>query len=257
MRSKPDEDIQPDEDEMAMANAVMQVAQKKLISQVNGTWSGVGSGLTTVWGGILLFCDGETYAEIVQVSQRCQWHTVVVHSVGPLWTEGTSGSTVCCKNETLRLDLWSLLVLEGPVGVIRNAFPLKQWSYARLNLFHGSLIGKAFEHNNVFWCTFWQFAFSVRIDWLGDVSWKTPLRLKAHAHTCSVRAGLIAVVPLLWSGNSSRVGRSSNHRVASPLLHRVTVLALFKGSKEELCRKYHPNNHITEVFNGAEEDPSS
>ncbi|XP_009467862.1 PREDICTED: condensin-2 complex subunit D3 [Nipponia nippon] len=34
MRSKPDEDIQPDEDEMAMANAVMQVAQKKLISQV-------------------------------------------------------------------------------------------------------------------------------------------------------------------------------------------------------------------------------
>ncbi|NXR04923.1 CNDD3 protein, partial [Sagittarius serpentarius] len=34
MRSKPDEDIQPDEGEMAMANAVMQVAQKKLISQV-------------------------------------------------------------------------------------------------------------------------------------------------------------------------------------------------------------------------------
>ncbi|KAM6312472.1 condensin-2 complex subunit D3 [Podargus strigoides] len=34
MRSKPDEDFQPDEDEMAMANAVMQVAQKKLISQV-------------------------------------------------------------------------------------------------------------------------------------------------------------------------------------------------------------------------------
>ncbi|NWY61556.1 CNDD3 protein, partial [Chionis minor] len=34
MRSKPDEDIQLDEDEMAMANAVMQVAQKKLISQV-------------------------------------------------------------------------------------------------------------------------------------------------------------------------------------------------------------------------------
>ncbi|XP_021231653.1 condensin-2 complex subunit D3 isoform X2 [Numida meleagris] len=34
MRSKPDEDIQPDEDEMAMANAVMQAAQKKLISQV-------------------------------------------------------------------------------------------------------------------------------------------------------------------------------------------------------------------------------
>ncbi|NXT24846.1 CNDD3 protein, partial [Syrrhaptes paradoxus] len=34
MRSKPDEDLQPDEDEMAMANAVMQVAQKKLISQV-------------------------------------------------------------------------------------------------------------------------------------------------------------------------------------------------------------------------------
>ncbi|XP_066059755.1 condensin-2 complex subunit D3 isoform X2 [Chamaea fasciata] len=34
MRSKPEEDIQPDEDEMAMANAVMQVAQKKLISQV-------------------------------------------------------------------------------------------------------------------------------------------------------------------------------------------------------------------------------
>ncbi|NXD82346.1 CNDD3 protein, partial [Halcyon senegalensis] len=34
MRSKPDEDIQADEDEMAMANAVMQVAQKKLISQV-------------------------------------------------------------------------------------------------------------------------------------------------------------------------------------------------------------------------------
>ncbi|XP_054251547.1 condensin-2 complex subunit D3 [Indicator indicator] len=34
MRSKPDEDVQPDEDEMAMANAVMQVAQKKLISQV-------------------------------------------------------------------------------------------------------------------------------------------------------------------------------------------------------------------------------
>ncbi|NXJ10790.1 CNDD3 protein, partial [Odontophorus gujanensis] len=34
MRSKPDEDIQPDEDEMAIANAVMQAAQKKLISQV-------------------------------------------------------------------------------------------------------------------------------------------------------------------------------------------------------------------------------
>ncbi|XP_075772514.1 condensin-2 complex subunit D3-L [Pelodiscus sinensis] len=34
MRAKPDEDIQPDEDEMAMANAVMQAAQKKLISQV-------------------------------------------------------------------------------------------------------------------------------------------------------------------------------------------------------------------------------
>ncbi|NXG74102.1 CNDD3 protein, partial [Baryphthengus martii] len=34
MRSKPDEDIPADEDEMAMANAVMQVAQKKLISQV-------------------------------------------------------------------------------------------------------------------------------------------------------------------------------------------------------------------------------
>ncbi|NXY46534.1 CNDD3 protein, partial [Ceuthmochares aereus] len=34
MRSKPGEDIQPEEDEMAMANAVMQAAQKKLISQV-------------------------------------------------------------------------------------------------------------------------------------------------------------------------------------------------------------------------------
>ncbi|NXC74777.1 CNDD3 protein, partial [Anhinga anhinga] len=34
MRSKPEEDIQPDDDEMAMANVVMQVAQKKLISQV-------------------------------------------------------------------------------------------------------------------------------------------------------------------------------------------------------------------------------
>ncbi|NWH65606.1 CNDD3 protein, partial [Geococcyx californianus] len=34
MRSKPGEDIQPEEDEMAMANVVMQVAQKKLISQV-------------------------------------------------------------------------------------------------------------------------------------------------------------------------------------------------------------------------------
>ncbi|NXW65975.1 CNDD3 protein, partial [Eurystomus gularis] len=34
MRSKPDEDIQAEEDELAMANAVMQVAQKKLISQV-------------------------------------------------------------------------------------------------------------------------------------------------------------------------------------------------------------------------------
>ncbi|NXJ68595.1 CNDD3 protein, partial [Rostratula benghalensis] len=34
MRSKPEEDLQPDEDEMGMANAVMQVAQKKLISQV-------------------------------------------------------------------------------------------------------------------------------------------------------------------------------------------------------------------------------
>lgn len=37
MRSKPDEDIQADEDEMAVANAVMEAAQKKLISQVNGT----------------------------------------------------------------------------------------------------------------------------------------------------------------------------------------------------------------------------
>ncbi|NWU88406.1 CNDD3 protein, partial [Upupa epops] len=34
MRSQPETDIQPDLDEMAMANAVMQVAQKKLISQV-------------------------------------------------------------------------------------------------------------------------------------------------------------------------------------------------------------------------------
>ncbi|NXE24077.1 CNDD3 protein, partial [Ardeotis kori] len=34
MRSKPDEDVQPEEDEMAMASAVMQAAQKKLISQV-------------------------------------------------------------------------------------------------------------------------------------------------------------------------------------------------------------------------------
>ncbi|XP_064424706.1 condensin-2 complex subunit D3 [Latimeria chalumnae] len=34
MRSKPEEDIQVDDDEMAMASAVMQVAQKKLISQV-------------------------------------------------------------------------------------------------------------------------------------------------------------------------------------------------------------------------------
>ncbi|NWY02539.1 CNDD3 protein, partial [Nothoprocta ornata] len=34
MRSKPEDDVQPDEDEMAMANAVMQAAQKKLISQV-------------------------------------------------------------------------------------------------------------------------------------------------------------------------------------------------------------------------------
>ncbi|NXA51067.1 CNDD3 protein, partial [Nothocercus julius] len=34
MRSKPEDDMQPDEDEMAMANAVMQAAQKKLISQV-------------------------------------------------------------------------------------------------------------------------------------------------------------------------------------------------------------------------------
>ncbi|NWS73086.1 CNDD3 protein, partial [Crotophaga sulcirostris] len=34
MRAKPTEDIQPEEDEMAMANVVMQVAQRKLISQV-------------------------------------------------------------------------------------------------------------------------------------------------------------------------------------------------------------------------------
>uniref|UniRef100_A0A6J0TKZ6 Condensin-2 complex subunit D3 n=1 Tax=Pogona vitticeps TaxID=103695 RepID=A0A6J0TKZ6_9SAUR len=34
MRSRPEEDLQPEEDELAMANAVMQVAQKKLISQV-------------------------------------------------------------------------------------------------------------------------------------------------------------------------------------------------------------------------------
>ncbi|XP_062817414.1 condensin-2 complex subunit D3 isoform X2 [Anolis carolinensis] len=34
MRSRPEDDLQPDEDELAMANAVMQVAQKKLISQV-------------------------------------------------------------------------------------------------------------------------------------------------------------------------------------------------------------------------------
>lgn len=68
MRSKPDEDIQPDEDEMAMANAVMQVAQKKLISQVNGTWSGVGRGLATILGGILPFCDGETCTKIIQVT---------------------------------------------------------------------------------------------------------------------------------------------------------------------------------------------
>ncbi|XP_061449004.1 condensin-2 complex subunit D3 [Rhineura floridana] len=34
MRSRPEDDLQPDEDELAMANAVLQVAQKKLISQV-------------------------------------------------------------------------------------------------------------------------------------------------------------------------------------------------------------------------------
>ncbi|MBN3304121.1 CNDD3 protein, partial [Amia calva] len=34
MRSRPEEELQPDDDEMAVANAVMQVAQKKLISQV-------------------------------------------------------------------------------------------------------------------------------------------------------------------------------------------------------------------------------
>ncbi|XP_054853805.1 condensin-2 complex subunit D3 [Eublepharis macularius] len=34
MRARPEEDLQPEEDEMAMANVVMQVAQKKLISQV-------------------------------------------------------------------------------------------------------------------------------------------------------------------------------------------------------------------------------
>ncbi|XP_060106445.1 condensin-2 complex subunit D3 [Heteronotia binoei] len=34
MRSRPEEDLHPEEDEMAMADAVMQVAQKKLISQV-------------------------------------------------------------------------------------------------------------------------------------------------------------------------------------------------------------------------------
>ncbi|XP_032565460.1 condensin-2 complex subunit D3 isoform X1 [Chiroxiphia lanceolata] len=34
MRSKPEEDLDPDEDELAVANAVVQVAQKKLISQV-------------------------------------------------------------------------------------------------------------------------------------------------------------------------------------------------------------------------------
>lgn len=70
MRSKPEEDIQPDEDEMAMANAVMQVAQKKLISQVNGARSGVG--LATLLGGIVPFCDGETHAKITRVTQRCQ-----------------------------------------------------------------------------------------------------------------------------------------------------------------------------------------
>ena len=68
MRSKPDEDFQPDEDEMAMANAVMEVAQKKLISQVNGTWSGGGRGLATVLGGILPFCDRETCAKIIQAT---------------------------------------------------------------------------------------------------------------------------------------------------------------------------------------------
>lgn len=71
MRSKPGEDIEPDEDEgeMAMANAVMQAAQKKLISQVNGTRSGVGRGLASVLGGILPLCDGETCAKIVQITQ--------------------------------------------------------------------------------------------------------------------------------------------------------------------------------------------
>lgn len=71
MRSKPGEDIEPDEDEgeMAMANAVMQAAQKKLISQVNGTRSGVGRGLASVLGGILPLWDGETCAKIVQITQ--------------------------------------------------------------------------------------------------------------------------------------------------------------------------------------------
>lgn len=40
MRSKPGEEVQPDDDEIAMATAVMQVAQKKLISQV-GVWNSV------------------------------------------------------------------------------------------------------------------------------------------------------------------------------------------------------------------------
>lgn len=45
MRSKPEEDIQPEEDEMSTASAVMQVAQKKLILQVRDTWCAVGAGL--------------------------------------------------------------------------------------------------------------------------------------------------------------------------------------------------------------------
>lgn len=44
MRSIPDEDNQPEEDEMAMANAVMQAAQKKLISQVRAAQCTVGKG---------------------------------------------------------------------------------------------------------------------------------------------------------------------------------------------------------------------
>lgn len=70
------------------------------------------------------------------------------------------------------------------------------------------LIERASEHAIEFWCTFWQFAFSVQTDLVVDLeSLCTCMQHKSRLN-CE---------------NSSHLGCSSNTRVTSSLWHLVTM----------------------------------